>query len=708
MFQIDVSTAATTQPASTAAGAPGFFTDGNPATGVAATVLPAEFMNTLMLEMLNVVKAAGITPSKTAFNQLATAIKGLSQQGAALYGADTGAANIYAVAYDPAVTALTDGMVMRFAAKAANTGASTFSPNGVTAKPILTPALAPLAGGEIIAASICTVVYSTSQAAWILLHATGGAQRMAASNVGKADMNAAVQGSYNAYNGADSDASTYNWPVLAGGSSSLLVWWNVHTYGVGGNSPRKFQMATHAFAGSHQGRTFMRQLHDTTWSSWRELVFADVMQSFGLGATTGPAVTDLNALTQTGLFRVESTASNLPEANNSIVLNIQFNANGSFQLVARVASNIASAKLYWRTQSAGSWSGWKQVAPLSSPAFTDAPTAPTPAVGDSSTLLATTAFAQGLSKGFTYKDVSGAADVTLTAADVGVGVIVLTGTLTGNISVILPAMGQWLITNRTSGAYTLTIKGKSNDPGIQLGAAKNGQFWSDGTNVYPGISDPHGITRFTASGTFTVPAGVTTLYLSGCAGGSGGAGGGGAVNQSGVGGGGAGGSAGQSAIRVPVTVTPGQAYQVVIGAAGSGGGAGLPSQNGGSSGAGGNTSFGSIFSLSGGASSSGGATFTGALSPGGAPGTGYPAGSFGCDGIVGANGGVGNGGPGASSPFGGGGGLGRGGSTGVAGQAAAGYGSGGGGGGAGYGGSNAGANGGVGAAGAPGILIVEW
>lgn len=191
MFQIDVSTAATTQPASTAAGTAGFFTDGNAATGVAATVLPAEFMNMLMMEMLNAVKAGGLTPSKVSFDQLASAIKVINQKGGAIYAVDSGAANAYAVTYDPIVTALSDGMVLRFVAANANTGASTFSANGLDAKPLLTVSEVALIGGEIAAGSRCAVMYSAARKAWVLLFASGGVQRVPAPAVGDASTQAA-------------------------------------------------------------------------------------------------------------------------------------------------------------------------------------------------------------------------------------------------------------------------------------------------------------------------------------------------------------------------------------------------------------------------------------------------------------------------------------------------------------------------------------
>lgn len=74
MFQIDNDTSSQNMPAPTAAGIPGFFVDGNPAKGIPATILPAEFMNMLMMEYINVVKSAGLKPSKADYTQLAQAL----------------------------------------------------------------------------------------------------------------------------------------------------------------------------------------------------------------------------------------------------------------------------------------------------------------------------------------------------------------------------------------------------------------------------------------------------------------------------------------------------------------------------------------------------------------------------------------------------------------------------------------------------------
>jgi len=91
------------------------------------------------------------------------------------YAADTGAANAYAAAYSPAVTTLTDGMVLEFQAVNANTDASTFAPNGLATKPIIGSAHVALQGGEITAAGKVELMYHAGLASWVLLASTGGA-----------------------------------------------------------------------------------------------------------------------------------------------------------------------------------------------------------------------------------------------------------------------------------------------------------------------------------------------------------------------------------------------------------------------------------------------------------------------------------------------------------------------------------------------------
>ncbi|MGH8539587.1 MAG: hypothetical protein ACRETW_03685, partial [Stenotrophobium sp.] len=79
MYQIDVSSAASVHAAATPMGTAAFFTDGNPAGGIPATIVPAEWLNAVMLEILNAIEAAGITPNKASYNQLTQAIQTLGR-----------------------------------------------------------------------------------------------------------------------------------------------------------------------------------------------------------------------------------------------------------------------------------------------------------------------------------------------------------------------------------------------------------------------------------------------------------------------------------------------------------------------------------------------------------------------------------------------------------------------------------------------------
>lgn len=78
MHQIDHNSAIAELPKPTPQGVSGYFTDGDPFKGVGATIVPAEFLNTLMLELLNVLKAADIQPDKSRYNQLAEAVQSLA------------------------------------------------------------------------------------------------------------------------------------------------------------------------------------------------------------------------------------------------------------------------------------------------------------------------------------------------------------------------------------------------------------------------------------------------------------------------------------------------------------------------------------------------------------------------------------------------------------------------------------------------------
>lgn len=238
---------------------------------------------------------------------------------------------------------------------------------------------------------------------------------------------------------------------------------------------------------------------------------------------------------------------------------------------------------------------------------------------------------------------------------------------------------------------------------------------------------------FASSGSYTVPMGASTIYVSGvAAGGVGGAGGTGDGNGAGSGGGGgAGGGCGDFVVKLPFSVTPGAVLTVTIGAVGSnttltGTGVSLTLVHGNNGGGGGNASNGVGGTAGGGTSGGrwasgigGGAWMSGSGGAGGPNGAVGAAGNNACNGFGGAGAGAtqrgGSGGGGAISPFalaagagnGGVGGNGAG-SNGAAGTAATGYGCGGGGGGGGGAVGSGAGSGGAGGGGGPAMILIEW
>lgn len=121
-------------------------------------------------------------------------------------------------------------------------------------------------------------------------------------------------------------------------------------------------------------------------------------------------------------------------------------------------------------------------APINSPTFTGSVSGPTPPAGDNTTLYATTAFVQNLNSGIATVNVAGAANVTLSQAQYGEGIIQLTGALTGSINVIFPIWGKWIVANNTSGAFTVTCKTAAG-AGIAVVQGRSRTIYADGTNI---------------------------------------------------------------------------------------------------------------------------------------------------------------------------------------------------------------------------------
>jgi len=154
--------------------------------------------------------------------------------------------------------------------------------------------------------------------------------------------------------------------------------------------------------------------------------------------------------------------------------------------------------------------GWATIA---SPSFTGTPLAPTPALGDNSTKIATTAFVRNSSGGLLNKSVAGGVNVTLTAVEAGWGTINFTGVLTANIDVIVPATAdRWQMLNNTTGAFTLRVKTAAG-AGVFIPQGRRAQLFCDGIGVFSAQTD---YTDVVLEGTPTAPtatAGTNTLQI---------------------------------------------------------------------------------------------------------------------------------------------------------------------------------------------------
>lgn len=156
MYRIDNATAITPIPTPGAVGPNPdcFFTNGDPNNAIAATIVDADWANSLQEEVCNVITDAGTTLSKTVRTQLRDAIKLSAQAGSARYAASTTAANTYTATLAPVPAAYTTGMVVFIKFTNANTGAATLNLNSLGAKSITHLDGTALVAGDIAAGMI--------------------------------------------------------------------------------------------------------------------------------------------------------------------------------------------------------------------------------------------------------------------------------------------------------------------------------------------------------------------------------------------------------------------------------------------------------------------------------------------------------------------------------------------------------------------------
>lgn len=159
MYKIDNETAVSMQPPVAVPGpnVDGWFTEGDPNSGVPATIVTADWANTVQAELCNAIEGYGLTLDKANAGQLFDAMKVISRN--APYIASTTAANDYVVTPTVPVTALTEGLILFVKFTNHNTGAATLAVSGLTPAAIVNRQNAALAAGDILDGMIAELVY---------------------------------------------------------------------------------------------------------------------------------------------------------------------------------------------------------------------------------------------------------------------------------------------------------------------------------------------------------------------------------------------------------------------------------------------------------------------------------------------------------------------------------------------------------------------
>lgn len=126
-----------------------------------------------------------------------------------------------------------------------------------------------------------------------------------------------------------------------------------------------------------------------------------------------------------------------------------------------------------------------------------------------------TGFLKNTYDGVVTKSVAGGADVTLTAAEASNSVLLLTGVITANINVIVPNAGKWIVDNRTTGAFTVTLKTAAGT-GVVVSRAIINHMRADGVNVglvgeLSQILADFAIYGAGSDGDVTIASGTTTM-----------------------------------------------------------------------------------------------------------------------------------------------------------------------------------------------------
>lgn len=134
------------------------YRDGNKAAGINPTELSAAIMNGLQEELAAIPESVGMVLDSANNHQVLEAIQRMIDAQSGNYALDTGAANAYVIALNPAIAAYPDGLTVRFKIANGNTGASTLNA-GAGPAPLVNDAGGALVQGDAPAGNIATATY---------------------------------------------------------------------------------------------------------------------------------------------------------------------------------------------------------------------------------------------------------------------------------------------------------------------------------------------------------------------------------------------------------------------------------------------------------------------------------------------------------------------------------------------------------------------
>lgn len=151
--------------------------------------------------------------------------------------------------------------------------------------------------------------------------------------------------------------------------------------------------------------------------------------------------------------------------------------------------NLADRTAYLKQEVDAILAAIALLAPIASPDFTGTPLATTPSLDDDSRRIVTTEWVRDFLGSVTTVNTTGG-NTALTATQAARGIIVVTGALTSNATLILPSgsIGRWTIFNQTTGAYTVSARlSGTTIHAISQNAMRT--FWAEGTTLRPGLSE---------------------------------------------------------------------------------------------------------------------------------------------------------------------------------------------------------------------------